>query len=56
MSRALSNDAALAEIPAEALAAACVDPVTTPLFEQSPPTTELRDRMIEEFELIKSGF
>jgi spermidine/putrescine transport system substrate-binding protein len=53
---ALANDAAMAEIPAEALAAAYVDPVTTPLFVQSPPTTELRDRMIEEFELIKSGF
>ena len=53
---ALANDAAMAQIPAEALAAAYVDPVTTPLFVQSPPTTELRDRMIEEFELIKSGF
>ncbi len=53
---ALANDAAMAEIPAEALKAAYVDPVTTPLFVQSPPTTELRDRMIEEFELIKSGF
>ena len=53
---ALANDAAMAEIPAEALAAAYVDPVTTPLFVQSPPTTELRDRMVEEFELIKSGF
>jgi spermidine/putrescine transport system substrate-binding protein len=52
----LSNDAAMAEIPADALKAAYVDPVTTPLFVQSPPTTELRDRMIEEFELIKSGF
>jgi spermidine/putrescine transport system substrate-binding protein len=53
---ALANDAAMAEIPPEALAAAYVDPVTTPLFVQSPPTTELRDRMIEEFEMIKSGF
>ena len=53
---ALANDAAMAEIPVEALQAAYVDPVTTPLFVQSPPTTELRDRMIEEFELIKSGF
>jgi spermidine/putrescine transport system substrate-binding protein len=53
---ALANDAAMAEIPADALKAAYVDPVTTPLFVQSPPTTELRDRMIEEFELIKSGF
>ncbi len=53
---ALANDAAMAEIPADALKAAYVDPITTPLFVQSPPTTELRDRMIEEFELIKSGF
>ena len=52
----LSNDAAMAEISPDALKAAYVDPVTTPLFVQSPPTTELRDRMIEEFELIKSGF
>lgn len=53
---ALANDAAMAEIPAEALQAAYIDPITTPLFVQSPPTTELRDRMIEEFEMIKSGF
>jgi spermidine/putrescine transport system substrate-binding protein len=52
----LSNDAAMAEIPVEALQAAFVDPVTTTLFAQTPPTTELRERMIEEFELIKSGF
>ena len=52
----LSNDAAMAEISPDALKAAYVDPVTTSLFVQSPPTTELRDRMIEEFELIKSGF
>jgi spermidine/putrescine transport system substrate-binding protein len=52
----LSNDAAMAEIPVEELQAAYVDPVTTPLFVQSPPSTELRDRMIEEFEMIKSGF
>ncbi|MBN8632393.1 MAG: extracellular solute-binding protein [Rhodobacterales bacterium] len=52
----LSNDAAMAEISPDALKAAYVDPVTTPLFVQSPPTTELRDKMIEEFELIKSGF
>lgn len=52
----LSNDAAMAEVTPEELQAAYVDPVTTPLFVQSPPTTELRDRMIEEFEMIKSGF
>ncbi len=53
---ALANDAAMAEIPAETLQAAYVDPVTTTLHAQTPPTPELRDRMIEEFELIKSGF
>ena len=46
----------MAQISPDALKAAYVDPVTTPLFVQSPPTTELRDKMIEEFELIKSGF
>lgn len=53
---ALANDAAMAKISPDALKAAYVDPVTTPLFVQSPPSAELRDRMIEEFELIKSGF
>ncbi|MGL4238806.1 ABC transporter substrate-binding protein [Tabrizicola sp.] len=53
---ALANDAAMATIDPEAVKAAYVDPVTTPLFIQSPPSTELRDRMIEEFEMIKSGF
>lgn len=53
---ALANDAAMAQISPDALKAAYVDPVTTTLFVQSPPTTELRDKMIEEFELIKSGF
>ncbi len=53
---ALSNDAAMATIDPAALTDAFVDPISTTLFVQSPPTTELRDRMIEEFELIKSGF
>jgi spermidine/putrescine transport system substrate-binding protein len=53
---ALANDAAMATIDAEALKAAYVDPVTTTLFAQTPPTPELREKMIEEFELIKSGF
>ena len=53
---ALANDAAMTSIPVEALQAAFVDPIDTTLFVQSPPTTELRDRMIEEFEMIKSGF
>jgi spermidine/putrescine transport system substrate-binding protein len=53
---ALANDAAMATISPESLTAAYIDPVTTTLFVQSPPSQELRDRMIEEFELIKSGF
>ncbi len=53
---ALANDAAMAEIPMDALQAAYVDPVTTTLHAQTPPSADLRDRMIEEFELIKSGF
>jgi len=53
---ALANDAAMATIDPEALKAAHIDPITTTLFVQSPPSTELRDRMIEEFEMIKSGF
>jgi len=53
---ALANDAAMATIPTEELTAAYVDPVTTTLFAQTPTTPELREKMIEEFELIKSGF
>ncbi|MDR0809655.1 MAG: extracellular solute-binding protein [Gemmobacter sp.] len=53
---AISNDAAMAEIAPETLAAAYVDPVTTPLFMQSPVSPELRAKMIEEFEQIKAGF
>jgi spermidine/putrescine transport system substrate-binding protein len=52
-----SNNAAMATIPAETMQAAFIDPIKdTPLFVQSPPSADLRDRMIEEFELIKSGF
>jgi len=51
-----ANDAALKEIPADALAAAFVDPVTTTLFAQTPVSAEFRTKMIEEFELIKTGF
>jgi spermidine/putrescine transport system substrate-binding protein len=52
-----SNNAAMATIPAETMQAAFIDPIKdTPLFVQSPPSSDLRDRMIEEFELIKSGF
>ncbi|MCU0800590.1 MAG: extracellular solute-binding protein [Rhodobacteraceae bacterium] len=51
-----ANTAALATIPAEALVAADVDPVTGILLPQVPKETAMRDRMLEEFELIKSGF
>ncbi|MEZ5796480.1 MAG: extracellular solute-binding protein [Paracoccaceae bacterium] len=53
---ALANDAAMATIDPEALKAAYVDPVTTTLLPQTPVSQEFRARMIEEFELIKSGF
>jgi spermidine/putrescine transport system substrate-binding protein len=53
---ALSNDAAMATVPPEELKAAFVDPVSTTLFAQTPVSEEFRNRMIEEFELIKSGF
>ncbi len=52
----ISNTSAMGKIPAETLKAAYLDPVSTTLFMQSPTTQEFRDKMIEEFELIKSGF
>lgn len=51
-----SNDAAMSEISDEELKAAFVDPVTTTLLAQTPVSSEFRERMINEFELIKSGF
>lgn len=53
---AISNKAAMGKLPAEDMKAAYLDPVETTLFMQSPTTQALRDKMIEEFELIKSGF
>jgi spermidine/putrescine transport system substrate-binding protein len=53
---ATSNMSAMSKIPEETLKGAFLDPVTTTLFLQSPTSAELRSRMIEEFELIKSGF
>ena len=52
----LANDAAMATIPLDAQKAAFIDPVTTTLLAQTPVSQELRAKMIEEFELIKSGF
>ncbi len=51
-----SNEAAMAAIPPEQTQAAFVDPITTPLFAQTPVSEEFRTRMIKEFELIKAGF
>jgi len=53
---ALANDAAMATIPAEAQQAAFIDPISTTLLAQTPVSQEFRAKMIEEFELIKSGF
>jgi spermidine/putrescine transport system substrate-binding protein len=46
----------MAEIPAEALVDAYVDPVTTTLLAQTPLDPEMSNRMLEEFEAIKAGF
>jgi spermidine/putrescine transport system substrate-binding protein len=51
-----ANDAAMAEISAEELAAGEVNPIDTTLLAQTPLDPALRDRMLQEFELIKSGF
>jgi spermidine/putrescine transport system substrate-binding protein len=51
-----ANDAALATIAPEALVAADVNQIDGTLLPQVPIATEMRDRMLEEFELIKSGF
>ncbi|MBD1206350.1 MAG: extracellular solute-binding protein [Rhodobacteraceae bacterium] len=51
-----ANNAAMANIPADAQKAAFIDPVTTPLLAQTPVTAEARERKIQEFENIKAGF
>ncbi len=51
-----SNDAAMAEISIDELKAGEVDPITTTLLAQTPIDAALRDRMLQEFEMIKSGF
>lgn len=53
---ATSNKAAMATLSEETLKAAYLDPVDGTLFMQTPTTAEFRERMISEFELIKSGF
>ena len=51
-----TNPAAMATIPQEELKAAFVDKIDTTLFLQTPMEPALRDKLVEEFELIKSGF
>ncbi|NEY91341.1 ABC transporter substrate-binding protein [Tabrizicola oligotrophica] len=51
-----SNDAAMAAIPAEELVAADVNPIDGTLLAQTPIDHAMRERMLEEFELIKTGF
>jgi len=51
-----SNDVAMSAIPAEDLVAADVNPIDTTLLAQTPIDHTLRERMLAEFELIKTGF
>jgi spermidine/putrescine transport system substrate-binding protein len=51
-----TNDAAMASITAEELAAADVSPIDGTLLAQTPIDQAMRDRMLEEFEKIKAGF
>lgn len=51
-----ANAEAMKTISEDALKAAYVDPVTTTLLAQTPVTADFREKMINEFELIKSGF
>jgi len=53
---AATNTVAMSQIDPAALIAADVDPVTTTLLAQTPLDPALRDRMLAEFEQIKSGF
>lgn len=50
------NPDAMATIPEEQQKAAFVDKIDTTLFLQTPMDPSLRDKLVEEFELIKSGF
>ena len=53
---ASTNTVAMAAIDPAALKAADVDPISTTLLAQTPIDPALRDRMVNEFEQIKSGF
>ena len=51
-----SNDAGMAKLDPAALEAAGVSPISSTLLPQVPIATEMRDRMLAEFEDIKAGF
>ncbi len=51
-----TNEMAMKSISAEDLASGNADPVTGILLTQVPIDPAMRDRMTEEFEMIKSGF
>ena len=53
---AATQTAGMAKISAEELKAADVDPISTTLLAQTPLDPAIRDRMVAEFEQIKSGF
>jgi spermidine/putrescine transport system substrate-binding protein len=53
---ALANDAAMATIPVETLKQHFLDPVDGTILAQTPISSEMRTRMIDEFEAIKAGF
>ena len=46
----------MASITAEELAAADVSPVEGTLLAQTPIDHGMREKMLEEFEMIKTGF
>ena len=53
---AATGTVAMAAISTADLKAKDVDPITTTLLAQTPLDPALRDRMVQEFEQIKSGF
>ena len=53
---AATETVSMAQISLEELKAADVDPVETTLLAQTPLDQAMRDRMVSEFETIKSGF
>jgi spermidine/putrescine transport system substrate-binding protein len=51
-----ANDVAMKDIPIDALKAGDVDPFDGIMLSQVPIDPAMRDRMTQEFEMIKSGF